>query len=107
MNSEFEDSSYSKSANSGVCQILHQLLNEKGNHRQKPELLIVNKNTLSPLSLDGTGNPTVFSLERYDPDTLCYVFSYEDELNGTTPYESVIGTYTTDCHSIAGIIRVG
>lgn len=105
MSSEFEDSNNKKSSNAiaGVCQILHQLVKQI----RKPELLIVNKNTLSPLSLDGTGNPTVFSLEKYDPETFCFIFSYEDEMNGTTPFESVTGTYITDCDSIAGIIKVG
>jgi hypothetical protein len=93
-----------------VCQILNQLANETpadiceiGNRQR---LLIKQKGTSTPVSLDGTGTPTVFTLERFDPETCCAVFSFE-MMTGTTPTTMVRRTFIEDCRSIAGIVCLG
>jgi hypothetical protein len=85
------------------CEILHDLVNEDTKTGQQRKMLIVNKGTTSPLSIDGTGNPTIFTLVKSDPATSSFVFTYDDDFNGTTPYAPVTGTFLIYCHAIAGI----
>jgi hypothetical protein len=96
-----------------ICELLDQLANRQsvGNLcalGQRQRLLIKQKGTSTPVSLDGTGDPTVFTLERFDPESCCAVFSFED-FNGTTPTTPVNGvrrTFIEDCRSIAGVVCI-
>ncbi|MDQ0218924.1 hypothetical protein ELQ35_10395 [Peribacillus cavernae] len=109
--SEFDDGSSSRKKKKSaipkckgcVCEALTQLANQKAESGQLKRLFIVNKGTSSPLSLDGTGNPTVFTLVGFDSETGCFEFSYEDDMNSTTPYVSATGSFIAGGHSIAGI----
>lgn len=89
-----------------VCQVLNQLANltpanicEVGTRQR---LLIKQKGTSTPVSMDGSGTPTVFTLISFDPNNCCAVFTFE-EMSATSPTTTVTRTFIEDCRSIAGI----
>lgn len=89
-----------------VCQALQQLANEnEANFCQigsPQKLLIKQKGTSMPVSLDGSGTPTVFTLQRFNPENCCAVFTFEDMSDSQT----VTRTFIEDCRSIAGIVCI-
>lgn len=99
-----------KKCNSCICQLLNQLAN--GNMGdlcsvgRREKVLIKNKGTSTPASLDGTGTPTEFTVERFDPNNCCAVFSFK-EIIETSPLETVKRIFIEDCRSIAGIVCLG
>lgn len=99
-----------KKCNSCICDLLNQLANQSiGNicsMGTRQRVLIKNKGTSQPVSLDGTGTPTVFTVERFDPENCCAVFSFT-EIVDTSPLETVQRVFIEDCRSIAGIACLG
>lgn len=87
-----------------VCSVLQQLINQsEANICQigtPQKVLIKQKGTSMPVSLDGSGTPTVFTLQKFDPTNCCAVFTFED----TSVSPSVMRTFIEDCRSIAGIV---
>jgi hypothetical protein len=90
-----------------VCQTLNQLANRNMGDicsMGRPQrVLIVNKGTDEPLFLNGSTNPTEFTLVRFDPESCCAVFTFEVP-DATQPDARATRTFVTDCRSIAGII---
>lgn len=90
-----------------VCELLSQLdkqsIGDICDMGSRQQLLIKQKGTAMPVSLDGTGTPTVFTLERFDYDSCCAVFSFD----GTSSTGTVRRTFIEDCRSIAGIVCLG
>ncbi|MFC7394386.1 hypothetical protein [Scopulibacillus cellulosilyticus] len=88
-----------------VCGLLSRLEN-KDDHHPRQKLLILNKGTSQPVSVDGM-DPTIFTLKRFNRETCCAEFSFDNQLmdsaTGSTP---VTGTLIEDCRSIAGIFRI-
>ncbi|HET7626775.1 MAG TPA: hypothetical protein VFK44_00120 [Bacillales bacterium] len=93
-----------------ICELLNQLANQKVSDLcslgERQTFLIKQKGTSTPVSLDGTGTPTEFQLERFDPETCCAVFSFE-EMTGGSPVRTERRTFIEDCRSIAGIVCLG
>jgi hypothetical protein len=92
-----------------ICELLNQLANQNIGDicaiGRRQRLLIKQKGTSTPVSLDGTGAPTVFELERFDPESCCAVFTFED-MTGTSPVTTVRRTFIEDCRSIAGVVCI-
>ncbi|TCP23785.1 hypothetical protein EV207_1288 [Scopulibacillus darangshiensis] len=93
-----------------VCELLAQLddrrVSDFCTNGGRQRLLIKNKGAAQPVSLDGTGVPTEFTLENFDRDNCCAVFSFE-MMTGTSPVTTVRRTFIEDCRSIAGIACLG
>lgn len=89
-----------------VCELLKKILNDSLEVFNHQKLLIINKNTSHPVSVDGM-DPTIFTLESLDSETCCAVFCFKSELidstSGTTP---ISGTLVEDCRNIAGVILI-
>ncbi len=94
-----------------VCELLAEISNKQPDgpldrtyYEQK--LLILSNGTNQPLSVDGM-DPTIFTLESFNPKTCCATFRFNSELidstSGTTP---ICGKLIKDCHSIAGIFQL-
>ncbi len=101
MSSLFNDSASCKKAtcNGCVCGLLNDLANNTGSMctlGMMQQVLIIPKGSSAPLDLSGDTVPTVFTVVRFNPETCCATFSYEDTL--------VTRPYISDCRSIAGIV---
>lgn len=84
-----------------VCQLLKNLSKVEG--AQKHGILLKDKGANEPISLDGTGMPTVFFFDRRTDSSCCVCFRFED-MSGTTPMTTVWKTFVVDCQSLSGII---
>ncbi|MFC7371820.1 hypothetical protein ACFQPF_09030 [Fictibacillus iocasae] len=87
-----------------VCEVLNQLANTTTNlcsSGANTRVLIVNKGTSTPLDLLGLTTPTEFTVARFDAETSCAVFTYQD-VNGAG--DTITRTYVTDCRCICGIV---
>lgn len=84
-----------------VCELLRGLSNADGVN--KHGILLKDKGANEPISLDGTGMPTVFFLEKLDECSCCLFFRFED-ISGTTPMTTIWKTFIVDCQSLSGII---
>jgi len=92
-----------------VCELLDQIANSDDMDLLsgfENKLLLLNKSTSQPVSVDGM-EPTVFTLESFDPDTGVGVFSFDREMMDSD-LESipVKGTFIECCDNIAGIFYV-
>lgn len=92
-----------------ICRVLQQLVNQTEANicrvGVRQQLLIKQKGTSTPVSLDGSGTPTVFTLQSFDPENCCVVFTFE-EMSATSPTQMVTRTFIEDCRSIAGIVCI-
>lgn len=92
-----------------VCEVLHQLAHRRiGDICQAgraQRVLITNKGTQQPLFLDGSTQPTEFTVADFDPETCCAILTYEVPAVGE-PNNRETRTYIADCRSIAGVVCV-
>lgn len=90
-----------------VCQVLNQLANQNMGDicrvGRPQRVLLVNKGTDEPLFLNGSTQPTEFTLVRFDPETCCAIFTYEVP-DATEPDATDVRTFITDCRSLAGVV---
>lgn len=104
------ESAENTKCNSCICKLLSQLDNRNVGDfctmGSRQRLLIKNKGAAQPVSLDGSGVPTEFTLEKFDNENCCAVFSFET-MTGTSPVTTVRRTFIEDCRSIAGIACLG
>lgn len=103
----WEDNEFSQK--SCVCELLDQIANSDDIDflsEFENKLLLLNKSTSQPVSVDGM-EPTVFTLESFDPETGLGVFSFDREMMDSD-LESipVKGTFIECCDNIAGIFYV-
>ncbi|KAB2335576.1 hypothetical protein [Bacillus mesophilum] len=84
-----------------VCVHLKNLSQDKGS--RKYGILLKDKGANEPISLDGTGMPTVFFFDKLDKDSCCIFFRFED-MSGTTPMTTVWKTFIVDCQSLSGFV---
>ncbi|KRE03049.1 hypothetical protein ASE46_28575 [Bacillus sp. Root239] len=94
---------------SSVFELLDQIANSDDTDllsEYENKLLLLNKSTSQPVSVDGM-EPTIFTLESFDPDTGLGVFSFDREMMDSD-LESipVKGTFIECCDNIAGIFYV-
>lgn len=88
-----------------ICQMLCKLGSNQGVKLTNNRFYLKDKGTSEPLSLDGTGMPTLFHLVDFVEGSCCAIFEFED-MSGTTPIVSVKRKYITDCHNLGGIVIV-
>ncbi|MGE1198502.1 hypothetical protein ACQJ18_27860 [Priestia megaterium] len=94
---------------SSVCELLDQIANTDdmdffSEHENK--LLLLNKYTSQPVSVDGM-DPTVFTLESFNPETGLGVFSFDREMmDSDSESIPVKGTFVECCDNIAGVFYV-
>jgi hypothetical protein len=95
--------------NTPICELLKNLNQHFlydfgiGLQGQKQRLLILSKETTQPISVDGM-DPTVFTLEDFDPERGLAVFSFKkEELDSSVGVTNLKGTFVTDCHNIGGL----
>ena len=92
-----------------VCELLDQIANTDdmdflSEHENK--LLLLNKYTSQPVSVDGM-DPTVFTLESFNPETGLGVFSFDREMmDSESESIPVKGTFVECCDNIAGVFYV-
>jgi hypothetical protein len=92
-----------------VCELLDQIAN--GGDMDffsecENKLLLLNKYTSQPVSVDGM-DPTVFTLESFDPETGLGVFSFDREmLDSASESIPVKGTFIECCDNISGVFYV-
>ncbi|RST76322.1 hypothetical protein D4T97_005995 [Siminovitchia acidinfaciens] len=79
------------------------MLNRLSEKHQR--ILIINKGSSTPVSLDGSNTPTQFTVMCFDPDNCCATFSFE-EIVDTSPMKMVPRIFIADCRSIAGIVSL-
>lgn len=84
-----------------ICELLIKLSMSEG--AKKHGIILKDKGSNEPISLDGTGMPTVFFFDKLDEDSCCIFFRFED-MSGTTPMTTVWRTFIVDCQSLSGII---
>lgn len=89
-----------------VCETLNQLANRRTGdicRMGRPQrILVVNKGTRLPLFLEGSTEPTEFTVVDFDPQNCCAILTYEVPVADPTDTRET-RTYITDCRSIAGI----
>lgn len=108
MPNSFEDDLSEKNSNlknkctGSLCKVLKDILAGSHSNGTQPSLLIINKGTSQPLSLDGNYTPTLFTLESFDSETCLAVLSFEDLLD-TSPLKTVRRSFLVNSHDIAGI----
>lgn len=92
-----------------VCELLDQIANRDDIDffsEDENKLLLLNKHTSQPVSVDGM-DPTVFTLESFNPETGLGVFSFEREmLDSESESIPVKGTFVECSDNIAGIFYV-
>ncbi|WP_454871109.1 hypothetical protein [Priestia megaterium] len=92
-----------------VYELLDQIANTDdmdffSEHENK--LLLLNKYTSQPVSVDGM-DPTMFTLESFNPETGLGVFSFDREmLDSESESIPVKGTFIESCDNIAGVFYV-
>lgn len=92
-----------------VSELLDQIANTGdmdflSEHENK--LLLLNKYTSQPVSVDGM-DPTVFTLESFNPETGLGVFSFDREMmDSDSESIPVKGTFVECCDNIAGVFYV-
>ncbi|MEW4267125.1 hypothetical protein Q0N30_25875 [Priestia megaterium] len=92
-----------------VCELLNQIANKEGvdliiGHENK--VLLLNKHTSQPISVDGM-DPTIFTLEKFNPETCCAIFSFDREMmDSTTGSTPVKGKFIEDCSNISGVFFI-
>lgn len=94
---------------SSVYELLDQIANADNMDffsEYENKLLLLNKNTSQPVSVDGM-DPTVFTLESFDPEKGLGVFSFDREmLDSESESIPVKGTFVECCDNIAGVFCV-
>jgi len=93
-----------------ICELLKSLTKHTicdfgiGIEGTKQKLFVLNKGTSQPISVDGT-DPTVFTLENFDPKDCLAVFSFKkEELDSSVGVTNVKGTLVIDCNEIGGLL---
>ncbi len=93
--------------NNCICKLLSNMFWQQNTDfcdvERCERFLIKEKGTSEPISLDGSGMPTVFKLEKSLDNSCCVIFSYQD-MGGTTPMVPIRRKFVVDCQSLSGIV---
>ncbi|MGN2275044.1 hypothetical protein [Priestia megaterium] len=92
-----------------ICELLGQIANKEDIDfiaNCEKNLLLLNKNTSQPISVDGM-DPTIFTLESFNPETCRAIFSFDREtMDSTTGSTPAKGRFIGDCSNLSGVFFV-